>query len=93
MAKALYMVVEHFKDGDAVPVYRRFRERGRMLPDGLVYVSSWVDRSFAHCYQLMETDDRALLDQWIASWSDLADFEVHQVLTSIEAADDIAPSI
>ena len=93
MAKTLYMVVEHFKHGDAVPVYRRFRERGRMLPDGLAYVSSWVDERLEHCYQLMETDDRALLDQWIANWSDLADFEVHQVLTSIEAVEKIAPSL
>ncbi|HSF23606.1 MAG TPA: DUF3303 family protein [Blastocatellia bacterium] len=90
MASSLYMVVEHFKHGDALPVYRRFRERGRMLPDGLAYVSSWVDQGLTHCYQLMETEDRALLDQWIANWSDLADFEVHQVLTSVEAAEKAA---
>ncbi|MEK6302003.1 MAG: DUF3303 family protein [Acidobacteriota bacterium] len=93
MAKALYMVVEHYKHGDAAPVYRRFREHGRMLPDGLAYLSSWVDQRLEHCFQLMETDDRALLDQWIANWSDLVDFEVHQVLTSIEAAERIAPSL
>jgi hypothetical protein len=90
---ALFMIVEHFKNGDPVPVYRRFRERGRMLPDGLAYVSSWVDQNLGRCYQLMETEDRPLLDQWIANWSDLADFEVHQVLTSKEAADKIAPSL
>jgi len=90
---ALFMVVEHFKNGDPVPVYRRFHERGRMLPDGLAYVSSWVDQNLGRCYQLMETEDRPLLDQWIANWSDLADFEVHQVLTSKEAADKIAPSL
>lgn len=93
MAKTLYMVVEQFNNGDAVPVYRRFRDHGRMAPDGLVYVSSWVDEKLERCYQLMETDDRALLDQWIANWSDLVDFEVHQVLTSIEAAEKIAPSL
>lgn len=93
MAKALYMVIEHFKQGDAVPVYRRFRERGRMLPDGLEYVSSWIDHRLEHCYQLMETDDRTLIDKWIAGWSDLADFEVHQVLTSAQAAERIAPSL
>jgi hypothetical protein len=86
-------VVEHFKHGDAVPVSRRFRERGRLLPDGLAYVSSWVDQGLEHCYQLMETDDRALLERWIANWSDLADFEVHHVLTSLEAAERIAPSL
>jgi hypothetical protein len=82
----LYMVIEQFKDGNAVPVYRRFRERGRLAPEGLHYVSSWVDTSFARCYQLMETDNRALLDEWIGRWSDLVDFEVHPVMTSAEAA-------
>jgi hypothetical protein len=91
MPKTLYMVVEHFRNRDAVPVYRRFRERGRMAPEGLVYVSSWVDHAFKRCYQLMETDDRALLDQWMARWSDLVDFEVHPVFTSQEAAERIAP--
>ncbi|HWN99758.1 MAG TPA: DUF3303 family protein [Blastocatellia bacterium] len=90
MGKTLYMVVEHFKNRDAVPVYRRFRERGRMAPEGLVYLSSWVDEELARCYQLMETDDRTLLDQWIANWNDLVNFEVHPVLTSAEAADRIA---
>ena len=81
----LYMVVEHFKNGDARSVYRRFRERGRMLPDGVHHVSSWVNEAFTRCYQLMETDDRALLDEWIAYWSDLIDFEVQPVMTSEEA--------
>ena len=86
-----YMVVEHFKKKDAAPVYRRFRERGRMAPDGLVYISSWVDESLDRCYQVMETDDRALLDTWMKNWSDLVDFEVHHVITSKEAADKVAP--
>lgn len=85
------MVVEHFKNHGAVPVYRRFRKKGRMMPEGLVYVSSWVDQQFERCYQLMETDDRALLDQWMANWTDLIDFEVHPVVTSKEAAEKIAP--
>ena len=93
MSTTLYMVVEHFKDGDAVPVYRRFRDRGRMLPEGLTYVASWVDRDFARCYQLMETADRALIDEWIAHWKDLADFEVHPVLASKDAAEQIAPRL
>ena len=87
------MVVEHFKNKDAVPVYRRFREKGRMAPDGLIYVSSWVDEKFERCYQLMETDDQALLDQWIANWIDLTDFEVYPVITSKEAAERIAPRL
>jgi hypothetical protein len=91
MAKMLYMVIEHFKNQDPVPVYRRFRDRGRMVPEGLVYLSSWVDQKLQRCYQLMETHDRALLDEWMASWSDLVDFELHPVVTSKEAFDKIAP--
>ena len=87
----LYMIVEHFKNRDAVPAYRRFRDQGRMAPDGLVYVASWVDLTLERCYQLMETDDRALLDTWISKWSDLVDFEVYPVITSQEAAARIAP--
>ena len=80
------MVVENFRNGDPVPVYARFRERGRLAPDGLRYVGSWVTEDLTRCYQIMETDDPALLDKWIASWSDLVDFEVHPVITSSEAA-------
>jgi hypothetical protein len=90
---SVYMVVEKFRNGDAVPVYRRFRERGRLAPDGLTYVSSWVHESLDRCFQLMETNDRALLEQWIARWSDIVDFEVYPVLTSKEAADQIAPRL
>jgi Protein of unknown function (DUF3303) len=93
MTKTLYMVIEHFKGGDAVPVYRRFRDQGRLAPDGLSYVSSWVDTTFERCYQLMETDDRRLLDEWIERWSDIVDFEVHPVITSAEAVTRIAPRL
>jgi hypothetical protein len=86
---AQYMIVEHFRDGDAAPVYRRFRERGRLAPDGLVYVASWVDGSLSRCFQLMECDDRALIDQWIAQWEDLVAFEVYPVMSSAEAVDKI----
>ncbi|MBA2503175.1 MAG: DUF3303 family protein [Pyrinomonadaceae bacterium] len=85
----LYMVVEHFKNGDALPVYRRFQEQGRLAPEGLIYVSSWVDERFHRCFQIMETDDRNLLDRWIANWSDIVDFEVFPVMTSQEAAEKI----
>ena len=83
----LYMIVEHFRGGDAAPVYRRFRERGRLAPEGLRYVSSWVTADLAHCYQVMECEDRALLDEWMAAWRDLVDFEVVPVITSAEAAE------
>ena len=89
----LYMVVERFKNNDAVPVYRRFRERGRLAPDGLHYVSSWVDENLQVCFQVMETEDRQLLDEWMANWSDLTDFAVYPVMTSKEAAERIAPRL
>jgi hypothetical protein len=82
----LYMIIEHFRNGDPKPVYARFREHGRMAPDGLKYVSSWVTDDLAHCYQVMECEDRALLDEWMAAWSDIVEFEVHTVVTSAEAA-------
>lgn len=87
------MIVEHFKNGDAVPVYRRFRESGRGMPEGLRYIASWVDENFERCYQVMETDDPVLLDQWMANWSDLMTFEVHRVLTSADAVAAIAPRL
>jgi hypothetical protein len=87
----LYMIIEHFKNKDAISVYRRFRDRGRLLPEGLRYVSSWVDERLERCFQLMETADRDLLDEWIARWSDIVEFEVYPVLSSKEAADRISP--
>ncbi len=86
----LYMVVERFRPGCAAEVYRRFRERGRLAPDGLAYVASWVDVNITTCYQVMECDDRSLLEAWIARWCDLVDFEVIPVLTSAEAAKSVA---
>ena len=86
----LFMVVGHFRNGEAAPVYRRFKEHGRMAPDGLTYVSSWVDENLATCYQLMETADRTLLDEWIQNWKDLVEFEVHPVISSQEAAQRVA---
>lgn len=89
----LFMVVEHFKNGDAVPVYRRFRDQGRMAPDGLKYVASWVTADLTRCYQLMEGADRTLLDEWMQRWTDLVDFEVTVVLTSAEAVATVAPRL
>jgi hypothetical protein len=83
---ALYMVIEHFRNGDAAPVYRRFREHGRMAPEGLAYISSWVDEGLSTCYQIMESPDRSLLEAWMRNWVDLVEFEVCPVMTSQEAA-------
>ena len=85
----LYMVIENFRSGDAVAVYRRFRDRGRLAPVGLSYISSWVNEKLDRCYQLMQTENRALLDQWIFNWSDIVEFEVHPVISSEEAFEKI----
>ncbi len=88
----LYMIVEHFK-GDPVPVYRRFRDHGRLAPEGLRYVSSWVTQDLQRCFQVMECDDFRLLQEWIDQWKDLVDFEVTPVVTSTEAAAAVAPRL
>ena len=81
------MVVETFKD--APEIYRRFAEKGRMMPEGLNYVSSWIDTDVEKCFQLMETEDVLLFDEWIANWQDIADFEVMPIITSDEAKEKI----
>jgi len=83
----LYMVIERFKEGAAPEIYRRFREKGRMMPDGLDYVSSWIDLDFKICWQLMQTEDFALFDRWIDNWRDLMDFEIVPVRTSAAAVE------
>ena len=80
-----YMVVERFKDARAI--YKRFREKGRMMPDGLKYVSSWIDRDLKTCWQIMETDDERLFRQWTDAWNDLMDFEIIPVRSSAEMID------
>jgi Protein of unknown function (DUF3303) len=84
---ALYLVVERFRNGDAGPVYRRFRERGRLAPDGLGYVSSWVTEDLSTCYQVMDAPDKSVLEEWMSRWADLVEFEVHPVMTSAQAAE------
>ncbi|MEU7870829.1 DUF3303 family protein [Dactylosporangium sp. NPDC049140] len=82
----LFMVVETFRGGQARPVYERAREQGRMIPEGLRYVDSWVTADFGRCYQLMECDDLTLLMTWVARWSDLVDFEIVPVVASAQAS-------
>lgn len=89
----LYMIVENFRNGDARPVYRRFRDRGRLAPDGLKYVASWVNADMTRCFQVMECADATLLEQWMAQWKDIVDFQIEPVLTSAEAAERIAPRL
>lgn len=82
----LYMVVETFRKGDAVPVYRRFRDRGRLMPNGVEYRGSWVSDDLRRCFQVVECMDRSLLDEWVANWQDVIEFEVVPVMTSADAA-------
>jgi Protein of unknown function (DUF3303) len=89
----LFMVIERFKNGDAGAVYRRAREQGRMLPDGVTYVASWVETRFERCFQLMECTDQALLSEWVERWKDLVDFELVPVVTSQEAFARMAPRL
>jgi hypothetical protein len=78
----LFMVIERFALGRVPEVYRVVRERGRSLPEGLVYIDSWVSASLDRCFQLMETEDPALFQEWIAGWGDLVEFEIVPVTTS-----------
>ena len=89
----LYMIIEHFKKGDPLPVYRRFRDRGRLAPDGLRYVTSWVTTDYRRCFQVMECDDINDLEAWIANWHDVTDFEIVPVVTSKEAQEALAPRL
>lgn len=79
------MVIETFKE--PAEIYRRFKENGRMLPIGLNYISSWVDKEFKRCFQLMETENVRLFDEWTTNWNDLTDFEVIPVISSADAVE------
>ena len=90
----LFMVIERFKDNDMIPVYRRVRERGRALPDGLKYVDSWVKPDFSCCFQLMECADLTLLQQWVLEWRGTGvTFEIVPVVTSQETREAVAPHL
>ena len=80
----LYMVIEHFKEGAAPEIYRRFHEKGRMMPKTLEYVASWISDDMKTCWQLMQTDDRESFTQWTSNWDDLMSFEIFPVRTSAE---------
>ena len=83
----LFMVIERYKNRDADAVYRRFREHGRMLPEGCKYLDSWVEPNFDRCFQLMSADDPDLFQEWISHWDDLVDFEIVPVRTSAETSE------
>jgi hypothetical protein len=89
----LYMVIETFRGGDPVPVYRRFRDQGRLMPDGIEYRGSWVTDDLRRCFQVIECEDRGLLDQWIANWNDITAFDVIPVITSADAVARVSPRV
>jgi hypothetical protein len=88
----LFMVIEHFRDNDMVPVYQRLRQRGRSLPDGLEYVDSWVTADFSRCFQLMRCDDLRLIQAWILEWRGSGvTFEIVPVAASVETRAVVEP--
>jgi hypothetical protein len=86
----LFMVVEDFRDRDRKAIYRRFREKGRMMPEGLNYVGSWVAADMSRCFQLMETDDAVLFQRWVAEWYDLGECEIVPVTAGKDTAEALA---
>jgi hypothetical protein len=86
----LYLVIETFRNGEAVPVYRRFRDSGRLAPEGLRYIASWVTTDLRRCFQVRESEGPSLLALWMARWDDLVEFEVVPVMTSADAAASMA---
>ena len=80
------MVIEEFRNHDAKSVYRRFHKAGRLMPDGVEFVNSWVTADLSRCFQLMECNDVARFQQWVAEWSDLIDFEIVPVISGKETA-------
>ena len=90
----LFMVIEHFDDGDMVPVYRRLEQKGRQLPEGLAYADSWIEASFRRCFQLMETGDARLLQEWVLGWRGTgARFEIVPVVPSRDTRAIVAPHL
>ena len=89
----LFMIIERFRNGDAVPVYRRFRDHGRMAPDTVNYVGSWVTPDLTTCFQVMDAPDREALEEWMTRWRDLVDFDVIPVISSADAQTAIAPRL
>lgn len=88
-----FMVIEHFRNQDAKAVYRRFRDQGRLMPDGVTFVSSWVSADLGRCFQVMDCDDITLLQRWCAAWSDLVEFEIVPVTPGKDTAAALADQL
>jgi hypothetical protein len=89
----LFMVIETFRNQDAKSVYRRFRDTGRLMPDGLKFISSWVAADLGRCFQVMECDDITLLQRWVAQWSDLVEFEIVPMVLGKDTAEALASQL
>jgi hypothetical protein len=89
----LFMVIERFRHRDPKPIYQRLRDSGRRMPAGLQFIDSWVEPSFDRCFQLMETEDARLLQKWVASWTDLMEFEILPVVHSPDTRQDVEESL
>jgi hypothetical protein len=87
----LFMVIERFKNADGLAAYRRLRDQGRMMPEGLNYIDSWIEPSFNRCFQLMECSDPRLFQQWVLHWQDLFEFEIVPVVPSKDTRENVAP--
>ena len=87
----LFMVIERFKPGTIPDIYRQLRDTGRSLPEGLTYVDSWIEASFARCFQIMACDDARLLQQWVLQWGNLVDVEIVPVVPSADVQEVVRP--
>jgi hypothetical protein len=88
----LFMIIERFKDSDMLPIYKRVRDEGRMFPEGLKYIDSWVEPNFSRCFQVMECDDLRLLQEWALQWRGAGvTLEIVPVVSSKDTRDVVAP--
>ena len=83
------MIIERFHSGKVKDLYKRFDEKGRMLPEGMTYINSWINEEVTLCYQVMESDNEEKIHEWIAKWNDLADFTIIPVITSAQAKEKV----
>lgn len=89
----LFMIIENIRNQDARSVYRRFKDKGRLMPDGITFVNSWMTADLGRCFQIMECNDVTLLQQWVAQWSDLVEFEIIPVVEGKNTAAALADQL
>jgi len=74
-----YMVVERFKPGLMEKNYEVYNSQGRMFPEGLYYLNSWVNAGNNVCFQLMESNDPSLFEEWFEKWEEFVEFELYPI--------------